>query len=480
MKLHPTLFVWAVLGAGVCACTQAASEPFPLVGQLAPKHIEQAQNDLTIGCETLDRDYAKYDEYKAYLSTLGMRKIRLQAGWAKTEKVKGVYDFAWLDHIIDDAYARGLTIFLETSYGNPIYEGGGTPSLSGGWPSTPEALEAWDNWVRAMATRYKDKVAEWEMWNEPDLNKSQVGDGKSIVDLNIRTAEIIKSINPEAKIAALALARTTNKPLCEAFLQEFQRRGKFHLFEWITYHEYVYRPEDMYPRIDAFREMVAKYSDKIILRQGESGAPSARGFAGALAKYDWNEEAQAKWNLRRILSDKGKGIPTGIFSLSEFIYATGDHLQGKNAKGLLEIDDQMRIVRPKLAYKAMQHVVAIYDLLGPVLPSENVVLDTDKSYSRYYFKCKTAGKESHAFYFWLDGEIPLPTHRPEAIDITVTGAKIRKPVLVDMRSGQVRKISRRQISVDGNKTTYKEIPAYDGPMLIIDGALLTLAGEPII
>jgi len=56
---------------------------------------------------------------------LGIKTIRLQGGWAKTEKVKGSYDFAWLDAIIDDARGRGLNILLETDYGNPIYAGGG-------------------------------------------------------------------------------------------------------------------------------------------------------------------------------------------------------------------------------------------------------------------------------------------------------------------------------------------------------------------
>lgn len=89
--------------------------------------MADTRNHLTIGCEVLDRDYADYEQYKKYLAPLGMRKIRLQAGWAKTEKVKGHYDFRWLDTIIDDALGRGLEIWLEVSYGNPIYQGGGTP-----------------------------------------------------------------------------------------------------------------------------------------------------------------------------------------------------------------------------------------------------------------------------------------------------------------------------------------------------------------
>lgn len=102
------------------------------MGQLIPKTVKDIKaENLTVGCEVLDRDYTDYDEYKTYLPALGMKKIRLQAGWAKTEKQKGIYDFAWLDHIIDDALSRGLQIWLQTSYGNPIYQGGGTTNLYG-------------------------------------------------------------------------------------------------------------------------------------------------------------------------------------------------------------------------------------------------------------------------------------------------------------------------------------------------------------
>lgn len=87
-----------------------------------------------MGCETIDREYSNYDAFKEYLPALGIRRIRLQGGWARTEKDPGIYDFAWLDHIIDDARSRGLEIWLETSYGNPAYPGGGGRTLSGGFP----------------------------------------------------------------------------------------------------------------------------------------------------------------------------------------------------------------------------------------------------------------------------------------------------------------------------------------------------------
>ena len=80
------------------------------IGTIRPRSVAEVGpcDHWTLGCETLDRDFADYDAYKEYLAPLGLRKIRLQAGWAKCERVRGNYDFAWLDHIVDDAIARGL------------------------------------------------------------------------------------------------------------------------------------------------------------------------------------------------------------------------------------------------------------------------------------------------------------------------------------------------------------------------------------
>ncbi len=73
----------------------------------APQRWETPNRNWAPGCETLCRDYIYWDTYKDHVVPLGIKTIRLQGGWAKTEKVQGVYDFAWLDYVIDDALSKG-------------------------------------------------------------------------------------------------------------------------------------------------------------------------------------------------------------------------------------------------------------------------------------------------------------------------------------------------------------------------------------
>ena len=67
-----------------------------------------ASSRWSVGGETLDRGFGVHADYKAYLGPLGAKSIRLQAGWARCEPQPGVYEWGWLDAIVDDALGRML------------------------------------------------------------------------------------------------------------------------------------------------------------------------------------------------------------------------------------------------------------------------------------------------------------------------------------------------------------------------------------
>jgi len=159
------------------------------IGTMTPRTTKEIKSSrITIGCEVLDRDLAVFDNYKDYLPYLGAKKARIQAGWAKCEKEIGVYDWKWLDEIIDFLVANDIEPWFELSYGNPIYPGGGGTALLNSLMTSEEAYQAWDRWVEAAVTRYKDRVVEWEIWNEPDHFMQKI-EPETTADLNIRTAK---------------------------------------------------------------------------------------------------------------------------------------------------------------------------------------------------------------------------------------------------------------------------------------------------
>ncbi|MFW5831166.1 MAG: hypothetical protein ACOCVA_02870, partial [Prolixibacteraceae bacterium] len=118
----------------------AGQVKYEKIAEIKPRSSHEiAASPWGIGGETMDRDYTIFENWKEYLAPLGAKKIRLQAGWGKTDKGNGNYDFHWLDEIVDGVIAAGVEPWLQTSYGNEAHEGGGSPYLGGAIPDSPEA-----------------------------------------------------------------------------------------------------------------------------------------------------------------------------------------------------------------------------------------------------------------------------------------------------------------------------------------------------
>jgi len=95
------------------------------LGLLAVRHAEDIDSSpWSVGCETLDRDQARFRVYEDYVGELGVKHARLQSGWAKCEKQQGIYDFAWLDEGVWCDDSRTFDVAHEASGG--IYFVGST------------------------------------------------------------------------------------------------------------------------------------------------------------------------------------------------------------------------------------------------------------------------------------------------------------------------------------------------------------------
>lgn len=439
------------------------------IGTLKPRSTKNiASSRITVGCETLDRNFTDFNGYKAYLPPLGAKKIRLQAGWARCEKVKGKYDWAWLDEVIDFAVANKIEPWLETSYGNPIYEGGGGTGLLNSMPTSPEGYAAYDRWVEALVTRYKDRVHEWEIWNEPD-HPMQKNSPETTAELNIRTGEIIKRIQPDARIAALALATHTDTTYLNRALTVFADKKKLGLFTWISYHSYAFRPEQSYKGVASFKRQLATFAPNLLLRQGENGAPSGYIPSFALDKYYWTEYSQAKYDMRRLLGDLGRDIETSVFTIIDVRYA-GD-TPVLNMKGLIQSDLDKTVVRPKMAYYAVQNLTSVFDNRLELTPNFKATTTATESISLFGYQQKEGKKQ--VVTVWLDSKTPTNLFKTTPIDITIENGNFDTPVWVDLLTGQVYEIPKKQWSKKGNRNagptyTFKGVPVYDSPVLIAD------------
>lgn len=452
----------------------AADIGLPIVGKVQPRAAHEiAGSSWSIGGETIDRDFAVYQNYRKYLGPLGAKAIRLQAGWAKCEREPGIYTWAWLDEIVTDAIAQGVQPWLELGYGNRVYPGGGGPGLGDGLPSSPEALAAWDRWAKALVERYKDRVQVWEIWNEPDLASAVRVTVDGYVGLYHRTASIIRSQQTESRIIALALLG--NIDFADQFLAGMQAKGRLDLIDTITIHGYPRNPDDT-TNIDRLQAVIAKYGRAIEVRQGETGAPSRHQRQFALKEISWTENLQAKWNLRRMLVHRGRDVPFNLFTMIDLHY-THYHLQSGNAlrmnfKGLLATNPDQTVAHAKPSYYAAQNVFSIFDhTLNRILDypftstSLRGVALTGYQYS---------AKGGQVVAYWINDAPPADSNGVTFINLTLARGRFTEPVLVDLLTGMVYALAPASWEQRPDGVTFVDLPVYDAPMLIAEKAVLHL------
>lgn len=438
------------------------------IGVLRPRGTKEiASSNWSLGCETVDRDYTDYHAYKTYLGPLGIKKIRFQAGWAKCEKVRGIYDFTWIDDIVADAADRGIELWLEVSYGNPLYSGGGTTGLGGGIPTSEEALAAWDKWVDATVTRYRGKVREWEIWNEPNGNKKHTPE--LIADFNVRTARVIKKADPAAKIAGLASAGTPHEYF-DGFLKRVQEQDGLGLFTWFSFHGYPRNPDDLYGGVGSMVRVLRKYPCAARLRQGESGCPSELQNGLALRGYAWSELMQAKWDLRRMMGDLGRDFESSVFAAMDMVY-NGKDAKLINRKGLLRTTPDKKVEKIKLAYYAVQNTVAVFDHALTRITNEVATVECAKRTSCYAYQDKATGQCLLAL--WDRSGTPSDTNTTVAARITLKGCTIKEPVWVDLVSGRIYAFPAERVTREGDALVLNDVPVYDAPVLVAEKELVT-------
>jgi len=66
----------------------------------------------------------------------------------------------------------------------------------------PKDLGDWDDWVRAVVTRYQGRISAYQVWNEANLTTFSTGSPAQMAKLTKRAYDIIKGVDPAALVVA--------------------------------------------------------------------------------------------------------------------------------------------------------------------------------------------------------------------------------------------------------------------------------------
>ena len=481
--------------------TSSQSTSLQPIGFLRPRPSREiAASKIGIGFECLDRKmWDDTDEVYRLVGELGVKHARVQTGWSRCEETLGVYDFAWLDRIVDKLLAQGIQPWLNVGYGNIHHTDTEHPDAVGWAPiRSEESKAAWCRYVAALVQHFRDRITHYEVWNEPDINCFWVGDSNphEYMELLKLTVPVIREHQPDVKIIGAAIARGLSSGGA-AFLEEYMKDGLVDLIDVYSFHRYHVHPELNRPcDVASIRATFKQYGgEHIEIWQAESGCPSVPSPTQALANVPVSEEVQAQVLARSLLTDLTYGFDyTCYFHLSDFkFYYRNGFCEVPNYFGLLTFDDPPRC---KLSYSVMQNLCALFDqdtVLNPRGIVELGFAGMNASDQKYAFQETIIATKTGVFQrqgkpmaaWWYPGDLlaEVAGNAPrgeQSITLYVWSPEgtIETPVVIDPMTGEVFEVSFRHAGfakgVGTQQLVLENVPLRTTPLIVADRSVIDM------
>ena len=460
-------------------------------GKVTPKRsLDIKKSKLGIGFEKLDRNV--FDPNKAYdkLALVGVKWVRIQSGWQRTERERGVYNFEWIDSVVDNLLARGMQPWVCLCYGNDLYiEAAKTVFGAAGCApvQNEDQKNGWANYVRAFAEHFNGRVKHYEVWNEPDgiwcwkhgVNAAEYA--QFVVD----TANAVHEKCPDAQIFGGSFCIQGKYD----WLDEALEAGMADVIDAVTFHEYTPDETHLFETVPVIRALCHQYNPNIKIIQGESGSQSRSDGHGALRGGAWTPERQAKQCLRHAIADLICGVEfSSYFSCMDMIEALNGTVGNKNSYmdygyfGILGADfDENGFASgeytPKTSYYAYQNLCSVFaedfelcdlPIIRTVQPSRRTCANSYGGKYTYHGFKKPNG--AVALAYWNPTEL-LTTNFESVINFNICGLS-GTPRIVDLLTGIIYDIPETLIERrGGTRMTIKDLPITDYPMLLTFGDL---------
>lgn len=337
-------------------------------------------HDGTSACwEALDLEQLKSDLPVLIEKTvgLGVKWVRISIDWPLIEDDSGNFHWDLLDPMVRGLTEAGIEVYLSL-------HGGHNSHTKGKAPIGEAERTAWLNYAEKVARRYGDKIDYYEIWNEPNTvwfwpRPVKPEDYFLLVK---EASKLLKKVDPGCKVIGGSLARIDVPYATRLF-----ELGIADYIDVLCYHPYGTFPESALKKINVQVAPPTLYADvghraadlqalidgsgrEIDLWQGECGYPSAMNSLGWTGLGPFGESVQAKWILRRGMTDLASGASvSAFFILKDFMNARGDRM---NHKGLLDLGNN-----PKKAYSVLQKLCSAVQGEVELVTSESVTINIE-------------------------------------------------------------------------------------------------------
>ncbi|MDF2440978.1 MAG: polysaccharide biosynthesis protein PslG [Abditibacteriota bacterium] len=314
MLLRSTLPLCAVALASLLAATspsdaQNSASPTPSRNPASPMPPHPAlpgpvvPDGLGVNIHFTD---AKPGEMKM-IAEGGFKWIRMDLGWAHTERELGQYDFSAFDRLLKSLDEHKIRPLLILDYGNRLYNpGGGSGHPDTDAAHTPAFRRGYANWAAAAAKHFAGRGVVWEIWNEPNISgfwkpRPNVADYAAMA---LEACKAIRAVAPNECIIGPA-----SSTMDMAFLEACFQAGLLNWWDAVSVHPYRQSaPETASEEYRKLRQLIDKYKPagkSIPIISGEWG------YSAAWNGYD--EISQGKMLPRQWLTNLMNDVPLSIW-----------------------------------------------------------------------------------------------------------------------------------------------------------------------
>jgi len=144
----------------------------------------------------------------------GAKVIRTGQGWGSVEPAKGKFDFSKLDSLMQRYNDQGMELQLLLGF-TARWAAKQDQLNAADWRdwamNAPADMDGWENYCRAMAEHYLDRVRYFEVWNEPDIGFFR-GTLEEYLDMLRRANRAINGVDPKLEVMTGGFAAYYRNP----------------------------------------------------------------------------------------------------------------------------------------------------------------------------------------------------------------------------------------------------------------------------
>ncbi len=261
----------------------------------------------------------------AAMSQAGFGWARIDLTWDRIEPVRGEFDWATVDRVVEEAQASGINLLGILGY-CPRWAASGPDAY---YPPRDTAL--WKAYVTAMVTRYRGRIRYWSLWNEPNSHTFFRGSVEQYIHgVLIPGARAAKAADPDCRIVGPELAHL-NGAHWDTWLDRILAEAGSSI-DVIAMHCYEDDPAEVFRALDGRRRPWEKPSVMRIIRErGQAGKPFW------LTETGWRSNEIGEAKQARYVLDLFRGVAGRPFIRKVFLFELKDS-KSLPGYGLLRLD----------------------------------------------------------------------------------------------------------------------------------------------